>query len=546
MPTRTAEGSLTVPAIGSDSPLGQSSGRGMSPNCFAISTEMRWIPSSVRTSARYWPASHGRNAVSAPAGTRTRSGTPASAGPSIVAALIHSNSLLWWSSHHRTPRIFTAAGAVMARAATSAPPRVMTAVSRGSASCAIAAHHSVYCGAAVGVGPAAPGPWRSTAATPHSSCCVTTLVAAVQWGPGGVPGSVDGGGLGAEVATTAACDASGWGVVGVDSHGFAIAAPMASATTMAPTTAGSNLRRPRSSRSGSNSTVTALWSAREWDDPPLGVERGFATGTSEVGAGDLVASVVARSDERRGFDVLEAECERLDIHLGEFIGVVIALEGEVLECRPQVLTDGQDVHVGRAQRLERLRQLHPRLAESDHQARLRVNGIGDLGGHLLGTTQDVQAAVPPSALADGLLEPLHGLEVVVEDVGTSVHHRPEPVVRPIEVGDEHLDAHLWRRRPHPRDGLRKDARTAVGQVVACDRRHNDVLEPQRPDRLGNATRLVCVEPRGAARLHGTETAGPRARVAEDHDRRGALVPTLPDVRAVGLFADRVQVEAAKE
>src|SRR4051794_41292860 len=120
----------------------------------------------------------------------------------------------------------------------------MTAVSGGFASCAIAAHRSVYWRAAVGVGPAAPGPWRRTAATPHSSCCVTALVTAVQSMPGGVPGGVEGAGLGVEVATTAACDAWGWGVVGVDSQGFAIAAPMASATTTAPTTAGSILRRP--------------------------------------------------------------------------------------------------------------------------------------------------------------------------------------------------------------------------------------------------------------------------------------------------------------
>src|SRR5436190_8579748 len=100
--------------------------------------------------------------------------------------------------------------------------------------------------------------------------------------PGGVPGGVEGAGLGVEVATTAACDAWGWGVVVVDSQGFAIAAPMASATTTAPTTAGSILRRPRSSRSGSNSTVTDL----SWHGSWRGVSRSVGHPPAAIPAPD--------------------------------------------------------------------------------------------------------------------------------------------------------------------------------------------------------------------------------------------------------------------
>src|SRR5438445_47460 len=53
---------------------------------------------------------------------------------------------------------------------------------------------------------------------------------------------------------------------------------------------------------------------------------------------------------------------------------------------------------------------------------------------------------------------------------------------------------------------------------------------------------------GAARISrrdGAEAAAARARVAEEHDRRGAFGPALADVRTARLFADRVEVERAQ-
>src|SRR3954452_18057023 len=45
-------------------------------------------------------------------------------------------------------------------------------------------------------------------------------------------------------------------------------------------------------------------------------------------------------------------------------------------------------------------------------------------------------------------------------------------------------------------------------------------------------------------LDVAETAAPRARVAEDHERRRAALPALADVRARRLLADRVKVLVA--
>ena len=226
--------------------------------------------------------------------------------------------------------------------------------------------------------------------------------------------------------------------------------------------------------------------------------------------------------------------------------MVVALEREVLEGRAQILPDRQDVAVDLAERLERLGQLVARLAETDHQRALGVDRVADLAGHRLGVVEDAEAALPAGALADRLLEPPDGLEVVVEDVGPGVHHGAQRGVGAVEVGDEDLDAHPGRGLAHPADRLGEDARAAVGQVVAGDAGDHHVLQAEPADRLGDASRLVVVEPGRLAGLDRAEAAGPGAGVAQDHDRGGALVPALPDVRAVGLLADRVEREAAQE
>ena len=81
--------------------------------------------------------------------------------------------------------------------------------------------------------------------TPQASCRVTAFVTAIQSGAACVSRGVGAGvtaGVGS-VSATAAGDVTGSGAVVGWSHGLAIAAYKATATTTAPTTAGSNLRR---------------------------------------------------------------------------------------------------------------------------------------------------------------------------------------------------------------------------------------------------------------------------------------------------------------
>src|SRR5439155_16505955 len=145
--------------------------------------------------------------------------------------------------------------------------------------------------------------------------------------------------------------------------------------------------------------------ARRRDDYSIGTDRRAPAHGPELRAGNLVASVVARAHERPRLDVLEPEGRSLDLHLGELVGVVIALDRQMLQRRPQVLTDREDVDVDRAERLERLRQLGPRLAEADHERALRMDGVPVLVGVDLGPLENAQGSVPAGPLPDRLLEP---------------------------------------------------------------------------------------------------------------------------------------------
>ena len=97
--------------------------------------------------------------------------------------------------------------------------------------------------------------------------------------------------------------------------------------------------------------------------------------------------------------------------------------------------------------------------------------------------------------------------------------------------------------PH---GLGVEPGALVLEVVARDAGDGRVVEPHGLDGLGDPARLVGVVLGGLARVDLAEVAAPGALVAADEEGRLAVFPALVDVRAAGLFADRVQALAADQ
>ena len=59
-------------------------------------------------------------------------------------------------------------------------------------------------------------------------------------------------------------------------------------------------------------------------------------------------------------------------------------------------------------------------------------------------------------------------------------------------------------------------------------------------------RLVEIDGLRTSLRHGAEAAAPRAQIAQQHERRGAMVPALADIGAVRRLANRMQVQLARQ
>ena len=122
-----------------------------------------------------------------------------------------------------------------------------------------------------------------------------------------------------------------------------------------------------------------------------------------------------------------------------------------------------------------------------------------------------------------LVQARHRLEVVVHHVGRRVTEDVERALQPAaEIGHQHLDPRGRRVQAHGADAVDEMLRAAVAQVVAVHARDHDVAKLQRRDRLREVDGLVRVERQRPAVADVAERAAPRADVAHDHERRGAL------------------------
>src|SRR6185436_15395454 len=66
------------------------------------------------------------------------------------------------------------------------------------------------------------------------------------------------------------------------------------------------------------------------------------------------------------------------------------------------------------------------------------------------------------------------------------------------------------------------------------------------DRFGDSRRLRGIELRRLAVRHGAVGTGARADIAQNHERRGAMVPAFADVRAPRILTHGVQLQVVHD
>ena len=144
----------------------------------------------------------------------------------------------------------------------------------------------------------------------------------------------------------------------------------------------------------------------------------------------------------------------------------------MLAGRLQILPDGEEVDIGRAQVVHHLQHFVPLFAQPQHDA-----GLGEHRRiELLHALQQPQRMEIARARPHGEILRRHGFEIVVEHVGLGGDDDFERAVLAQEIRRQDFDGGPRRVRADGADGLREMLSSAVGKIVAVDRGDDDVVE----------------------------------------------------------------------
>ena len=146
--------------------------------------------------------------------------------------------------------------------------------------------------------------------------------------------------------------------------------------------------------------------------------------------------------------------------------------------------------------------------------------------------------VAGARISDGMGQAAHRLDVLRENIQAGVDDRLDVREHPLEVRRQRLDRGVGITALDGPNTGGVVAGAAIRQIIPVDRSQHDVFELHQLDTAGGVLRLVRIQP--AMRItgiDGAETAGAGANRAHEHDRGGARIPALTDVRALRLLAD---------
>src|ERR1035437_6122332 len=210
--------------------------------------------------------------------------------------------------------------------------------------------------------------------------------------------------------------------------------------------------------------------------------------------------------------------------------------------RLEVLAHGDDLDAIRAQVPQSLRQLLARFAEPDHHAALHFHGNLPVVSPRGGATQQLPRSRVERIRPHALVEALDGFRVVVQDLRPLVEDGRERRLAAEEIRDEDLDRDAGGERPNLPNRGGEVRGTAVGQLVAVNRGHDGVPDPERFHGLGHVPRLLRVERPPGPLGDRAEAAVPRADVAHEHEGGGLVdAPALEEIRAARFLADRIEM-----
>jgi len=160
--------------------------------------------------------------------------------------------------------------------------------------------------------------------------------------------------------------------------------------------------------------------------------------------------------------------------------------------------------------------------------------------------QHAEGTIVGGARPDRRREPADGFQIVIEDVRVRGEHRFDGRIGFIEIGHEHFNDNSRVQFTNLFDGRAKMIRAAVLQIIARHGGNHHVFQPHPARGFGDTRGFVGFEGERLGGGDGAKTAGARAAIAGDHERGRAFAPAFPMVRALGAFADRVQLQFVQQ
>src|SRR5437588_7471468 len=132
--------------------------------------------------------------------------------------------------------------------------------------------------------------------------------------------------------------------------------------------------------------------------------------------------------------------------------------------------------------------------------------------------------------SNALVQPLNGLGVVIEHIWASGKNDVQSLFVSAEVRNQHFDSGSRIQSSNPFDRLSEVISSAVRKLVAIDAGNDRVFDAKPSNSLANVTRFFSIKRGWLAFAHRTESAVPCANIAQDHEGRGTVAPTLENVR----------------
>ena len=144
------------------------------------------------------------------------------------------------------------------------------------------------------------------------------------------------------------------------------------------------------------------------------------------------------------------------------------------------------------------------------------------------------------------VEARYRLDVVIEDIRPRGGDGIDALAPAAEIARQHFDGRARHGGANRLDDIHEVRRSAVGHVVARDRRDHHMAQAQPRCGLGDSTWLVGIERRGVPCFDRTESAAARTGIAHDEKRRGPRREALAPVGALGGLADGVELQLVKQ